>query len=281
MGRNLADAFSILLEMMRARGCVKILTFTGNLMSTGLRGIFTDMARRRLFDIVITTCGSLDHDLARSFNDYELGSFDADDAALRERGYHRLGNIFLKSSSYGLTIENKIRDFLSSVDIGDHISTCEFSWMLGRYIGKESSFLYWCSRNRIPIVIPGIVDGAVGYQVWQFFQGRRFSFDLMRDETMISDLIWGSERIGALIIGGGISKHHALWWSQFARDGLDYAVYISTADEYDGSLSGARPREAVSWGKISPSARHSFVKSDATIVLPILYLALIQELEGR
>ncbi|RLJ07622.1 MAG: deoxyhypusine synthase, partial [Candidatus Aenigmatarchaeota archaeon] len=79
----------------------------------------------------------------------------------------------------------------------------------------------------------------------------------------------GREKKGALILGGGISKHHVIWWSQFSG-GLDAAVYITTAVEWDGSLSGARTREAVSWGKISPKARHLTVEGDATVLLPIL-----------
>lgn len=38
------------------------------------------------------------------------------------------------------------------------------------------------------------------------------------------------------------------------RNGADYAVYLNTACEYDGSDSGARPDEAVSWGKIRANA---------------------------
>ena len=75
--------------------------------------------------------------------------------------------------------------------------------------------------------------------------------------------------LGALIIGGGISKHHAIWWSQF-RDGLEIAVYVTTAYEYDGSLSGALTKEAISWGKIKPRGKHVTVHGDATIVLPFL-----------
>jgi deoxyhypusine synthase len=80
------------------------------------------------------------------------------------------------------------------------------------------------------------------------------------------------------LIGGGISKHHTLWWNQF-KDGLDYAVYVSTAVEWDGSLSGARPREAVSWGKISEKAHKAMVEGDASLILPIMVSALIERLE--
>ena len=39
------------------------------------------------------------------------------------------------------------------------------------------------------------------------------------------------------------------------RNGADFAVYINTAQEFDGSDSGARPDEAVSWGKIKITAK--------------------------
>ena len=38
------------------------------------------------------------------------------------------------------------------------------------------------------------------------------------------------------------------------RNGADYSVYINTGQEFDGSDSGARPDEAISWGKIRMSA---------------------------
>ena len=79
------------------------------------------------------------------------------------------------------------------------------------------------------------------------------------------------------MIGGGISKHHTIWWNQF-KGGLDYAVYITTAPEWDGSLSGARVREGVSWGKIKEEARYVTIEGDATVILPILSLALFQSL---
>ena len=101
----------------------------------------------------------------------------------------------------------------------------------------------------------------------------KIKIDVLKDEQLLSDLVWNAKRSGALIVGGGISKHHTIWWNQFKK-GLDYAVYISTAVEYDGSLSGARPREAVSWGKINEKAKFTTIEADATIILPIIYAAL-------
>ncbi len=279
MGVNLALSKDILVEMLSNPKCLKILSFTGNLMATGLRGIFTDMARRHLFDLIITTCASLDHDLARSRANYEAGSFDIDDYELRRRGIHRLGNVLIKNTSYGEIIEKEIRELMKKIKDIDRVSTHEFCWMLGEHIGNEDSFLYWCWKEKIPVIVPGIIDGAVGFHVWLNSQTRRFCFDLMKDEALLSDNLWKAKVSGALIIGGGISKHHTLWWGQFSGEGLEYAVYISTATEYDGSLSGARPREAVSWKKLSSTAKHVFVNADVTIILPFLYSALLKSMK--
>jgi deoxyhypusine synthase len=155
------------------------------------------------------------------------------------------------------------------------LSTYELCWEIGKRIGNKGSILYWAWKNKIPIIVPGITDGAVGYQIWQFSQDHDFKINVLKDEQLLSDLVWNAKKSGALIVGGGISKHHVIWHTQF-RGGLDYAVYITTAAEYDGSLSGAQTREAISWGKIKEKAKHVTVEVDATIALPIIYAVLIK-----
>ncbi len=54
------------------------------------------------------------------------------------------------------------------------------------------------------------------------------------------------------------------------KNGADFAVYISTAQEFDGSDSGARPDEAVSWGKIRADAKPVKVYGDASIMFPLI-----------
>jgi len=54
------------------------------------------------------------------------------------------------------------------------------------------------------------------------------------------------------------------------RNGADFSVLINTAQEFDGSDSGARPDEAISWGKIAIGALSVKVYCEASIVLPII-----------
>ena len=125
--------------------------------------------------------------------------------------------------------------------------------------------------------IPGITDGAVGYQLWLFSQDHNFKINILEDEKKLNDQIFDSKRTGAFIIGGGISKHHVIWWNQF-KGGLDYAVYATTAVEWDGSLSGAKVKEAISWGKVKEKARYISIEGDATILTPIMISALLTRL---
>lgn len=64
----------------------------------------------------------------------------------------------------------------------------------------------------------------------------------------------GLRKTGVIILGGGLPKHHICNANMF-RNGADYAVYVNTAQEFDGSDSGAQPDEAISWGKIKGSAK--------------------------
>ncbi len=268
--RNLYLASQILKEMINDKECLKFLSFTGNLISTGLRGLIKDLIKEKIFDIVITTCGTLDHDLARSFKNYYQGFFELNDVELKNKKIHRLGNVLIPFESYGLIIEEKMKEILPKIyQIKKEISTYELVWEIGKNL-NESSIMYWAYKNKIPIVVPGIFDGAIGYQIFLFSQKHKdFFVNISLDEKLISDLVWNAKKSGALILGGGISKHHVIWHNQF-KNGLDYAIYITTAIEEDGSLSGAKTREAISWNKINEKAKHINVFCDATIALPIL-----------
>ncbi len=272
---KLAVAVRILERMSEASSCVKFLSFTGNLVATGTRGALKELVRRKLVDVVITTCGTLDHDIARSWKNYYRGSFVMNDAELHQKNVNRLGNVLVPNDSYGLIIEQKMQELLKSLwaEGVKEVSSSQLSREIGKRVCNESSILYWAAKNSIPVYVPGITDGAVGYQTWLFSQDHDFKLNLLKDSGELSEIVFTAKKTGALIIGGGISKHHTIWWNQF-REGLDYVVYISTADEWDGSLSGARPREAVSWGKINEKAKRIMVEGDASVILPIIVGAL-------
>jgi deoxyhypusine synthase len=277
---KLAVAVSILEHMNQTSGCVKFLSFTGNLVATGTRGALKELVKRRLVDVIITTCGTIDHDLARCWKKYYKGSFVMNDAKLHEENINRLGNVLVPNDSYGVIIEQKMQRLLQDLwnEGIKEVSSSQLCREIGKRMCNETSILHWAAKNNIPIYVPGITDGAVGYQIWLFSQDHDFKLNLLKDSGELNDIVFAAKKTGALIIGGGISKHHTIWWNQF-KDGLDYVVYVSTADEWDGSLSGARPREAVSWGKISAKAKRIMVEGDASVILPIMVSSLLDRVK--
>jgi deoxyhypusine synthase len=273
---KVATGADVLKRMVADKQCVKFLSFPACIVATGIRGVLKEMVRRRLVDVVVTTCGTLDHDLARSWKDYYKGSFSLDDGELHKKGVNRLGNVLVPNESYGIIIEEKMRQMLATLweEGKREISSKELCWEMGRRICGEDSILYWAAKNQVPVYVPGITDGAVGYQLWLFSQDHKLKIDLLRDEQELNDIIFDAEKTGALIIGGGISKHHVIWWNQF-KGGLDYAIYLTTAVEWDGSLSGAQVREAISWGKVKETAKHVTIEGDATVLLPLIVASLM------
>jgi deoxyhypusine synthase len=278
---NLSEGLGILTEMISDKQCLRFISFVGAVVSTGLRGIIKDMIKNKWFDVAITTCGALDHDIARHFSHYNEGSFTMDDNELANQNIHRLGNVLVPMDSYGPLIEEKMQLFLEEeYQKGTReMSTAEICKMIGKHLG-EDSFLFWANKNDIDVVVPGIMDGAVGSQIWLFTQKHSdFRLNLTEDANLLSGLIFKADKSGAFMIGGGISKHHTLWWNQY-REGLDYAFYITTAQEFDGSLSGALVREAISWGKVTKEAKQATLHAEVTTILPFIYAALISKFQN-
>jgi deoxyhypusine synthase len=283
MAKNLFDVAEILASMCDSEGCTKFLSFPAAIMATGTRGVIIDMVRAGMVDVIVTTCGTLDHDISRTLADYYEGSFEMDDARLRRAGYHRLGNVLVPLNNYGPLIEKRMQAILTRIyDKGyKSMTTEELSAEIGRDLGSGKSLLYWAQKRGVPVFVPGITDGAVGSQLWLFAESHRdFKIDLIGDERRLSDITSEAKETGALVLGGGISKHHTIWWNLF-RGGLDWACYITTASEFDGSLSGAQIREAISWGKVKEKAHQASLYAEVTTVLPFIVSYVLTKTKKR
>ena len=239
---KLANARDILRDSMEnvgEEGVLNWISFPACLCATGTRGFFLEGLKRKSFNVVVTTCGTLDHDIARTFQEYFHGDFELDDIALGEEGLNRLGNVIVPNECYGEILENVVLPWLEEIEVerkekdADNpwlgFGSVELCWALGDRIEDESSLLHWIAKHRIPMVIPGITDGSIGAQLFMHRQKNpQFFVDLMADEQILSDLTWPAKESHALMVGGGISKHHVIWWNQY-RGGLDSAVSITTA----------------------------------------------------
>ncbi|NXT93220.1 DHYS synthase, partial [Anhinga rufa] len=123
-------------------------------------------------------------------------------------------------------------------------------------------------QNNIPVLSPALTDGSLGDMIF-FHSYKRpgLVLDIVEDLRLINTRAIFARKTGMIILGGGLVKHH-IANANLMRNGADFSVYVNTAQEFDGSDSGARPDEAVSWGKIRMDATP--VYADASLVFPLL-----------
>ncbi len=284
--KGFSQGVDLLVEMLGDPEMTTFLSFPADIVATGTRGVLQQLIAGGYVDAVVTTCGTLDHDIARSYGPYLHGDWLLDDAELRKKGLYRLGNLVIEEKVYGGTVERFMQRLLNRLwkEGMRKLSTAELVWKIGEALGPRTgrgSLARAAFDRKVPVLVPGITDGAVGSQLWLFWQmHKEFQLDLFPDEQRLADLVFAAKRSGAILLGGGISKHHTIWWNQF-REGLDAALYITSAVEWDGSLSGARTREAVSWGKVKPKAHHVTVEGDITVLLPWMVGAALERLRRQ
>lgn len=274
-GTHIAEAAGLVGEMKK-EGAVIFLAFTANVVASGLRGVIAEMVKAGYADAIITTGGALDHDLIKAHEPYLLGSFSEDDVKLHREGVNRIGNILVPSARYEL-LEAEMKKVFAEVSKKKKIvSPSGIAKEMGRQIKGEGSFLREAHLRKVPVFSPGITDSAIGLQTYFWKQKKEnadFGIDVTSDMKELAGIALDAEKTAAIIIGGGIAKHHTIGVN-LMRGGLDYALYLTTAEAWDGSLSGAGAKEAVSWGKIKEKGRHVTVHGDATVSLPLIWYSM-------
>ncbi|MCD6444156.1 deoxyhypusine synthase [Candidatus Bathyarchaeota archaeon] len=278
--RRLHEAYNILTRMLDDHDCLKILTIAGAAIPGGLRLVISDLLKKGMFDVLVTTGANLTHDLLEALGEHHLrGSPYIDDQKLREKGLSRIYDVYVKVESFTL-MERRLREILERFP-QRIMSGREFLSRLGRRLEDGDSILKVCSERGIPIFCPALNDSILGLHVWMYTQTSGLKVDLFRDQAEILDIVWSSKKTGALILGGGVPKNYLNQALMTASKPLTYAVQITTDRPEYGGLSGATLEEAVSWGKVKPDAYKVTVPCDFTVALPILAAALIDRMDSR
>lgn len=276
---NLSKAIEIIKKMRENKAHI-YLGYTSNMVSSGLRDIFRYIAEHKLVDVIVTSAGGIEEDFIKCLGDFKLGSFNADGTILREKGINRIGNIFVPNSRY-VAFEKFVLPVLEKLkheykNKNETLTPSKLIKRLGEEIGKiekgKESIYYHCSKNNIPVYCPAIMDGSLGDMIY-FFKSKNpdFKLEITEDTWDLNNESLGKNKTGMIILGSGVVKH-AICNSNLYRNGADYAVYINSFAEFDGSDSGASPEEAKSWGKIRGSHESESVKvvGDATILFPLI-----------
>lgn len=241
------------------------LGYTSNLISSGLRETLRYLVQHKHVSAVVTTAGGVEEDLIKCLAPTYLGSFSSPGADLRAKGMNRIGNLIVPNSNYCAFEDWVVPIFDQMLEEQEVSKSTEepLVWTpstvihrLGKEMNNEASVYYWAYKNDIPVFCPALTDGSLGDMLYfHTFKSSPQVLDISitRDIRRINDIAMGAKRAGMIILGGGLVKHH-IANACLMRNGAESAVYINTAQEFDGSDAGARPDEAVSWGKIKVGA---------------------------
>ena len=276
---ELKKASDVIVKMKKNNAKI-FLTFTSNMVTSGLRGFFAQIIKNGMADVIVTTVGGIEEDIMKASGEkFKVGSFDSDDVELHEKGINRIGNIFINNESY-MHFEDM------TIEILDKLYKKQKRWAvsdllkeIGLTLNDKDSILYQAAKNNVPIFCPAITDGAFGFHLYLFQQKHKdFIVDVVKDFGNILFVTSYDEKKGVIALGGSISKHHAIL-STLLNGGANYAVYMTTAHKTSGSMSGATTEEAKSWGKVKDESDVATVIGDVTITFPLAMINAMEELD--
>lgn len=275
---HLAKAVDIFEEMILNKSTI-FLGVSGPLVPSGMRSIITDLINSGYVHAIVTSGANVVHDMIESFGGrHYVGSFFADDIALRKREIGRIGNVFAKNSDFEL-FEKEVQKILLSIDMEKRkdISIKELLWEIGARIEDKNSFLKAAYKKEVPVFSPALIDSMLGLQLFFFSQENEIVLNAIKDMKDLADIVYKAKKIGAIFLGGGVVKHYILG-ANLLREGIDYGIQITLDREEAGSLSGAKLEEAISWGKAQEKSSLVTVIGDTTIVFPIIVASLKERL---
>uniref|UniRef100_A0A183TAL5 deoxyhypusine synthase n=1 Tax=Schistocephalus solidus TaxID=70667 RepID=A0A183TAL5_SCHSO len=249
----------------RRTGCTIFLAYTSNMITSGIREIIRFLVQHKMVDVLVTSAGGIEEDFVKCMAPFYVGDFSKwTGSTLRSLGINRTGNLLVPNTNYV-----SFEDWL--IPIFDQLlkeqNEQNINWTPSKIIDQH---ICLANFNGIPVFCPGITDGALGDVLFSHsYRSSGLRVDVAEDVRRINCLAVYSYATGVIILGGGIIKHHTLN-ANLMRNGADYCLYVNTGEEFDGSDSGARPDEAVSWGKLGSAAEPVKVHADATLIFPLL-----------
>ncbi|KAI9710440.1 MAG: Deoxyhypusine synthase [Candelaria pacifica] len=272
-------------------GTTIFLGYTSNLISSGLRETLRYLVQHKHVSAIVTTAGGVEEDLIKCLGDTYLGAFSTPGAGLRAQGMNRIGNLIVPNSNYCafedwvIPILNQMLEEQEASKNNEeplHWTPSKVIHRLGKEINDETSVYYWAYKNDIPVFCPALTDGSLGDMLYfHTFKASplQLRIDIVEDIRKINMIAVHAKRAGMIILGGGLVKHH-IANACLMRNGAESAVYINTAQEFDGSDAGARPDEAVSWGKIKEDGDSVKVYAEATVVFPMIVAATFAQVQA-
>ena len=207
---RVARACNILSEMIQDDEMSVFMSLGGPLIPGGMRNIVTQMIKNKHVDVIISSGANITHDLVEAFGGAHYRHEGKDDEELNEEGIGRIADINVGSDDFTIFETEIIKIFEKISSEKSHVSIQELLHEIGLLIDDDNSFVATAARNNVPIFAPGLIDSMMGLQLWIFSQDHDFVVDAVADMHYLSDIVFDSPKVGAILLGGGLTKHYTL-----------------------------------------------------------------------
>ncbi len=282
---RLATACNILENMIRDEKCTVFLALAGAVVPAGLRHIVADLIRERLIDALVSTGANMIHDLIEAQGGHHYkGHWIVDDFFLYKYHINRIYDIFVPEEDFVKADKILIEMFddIAHETQGQVLSTSELMRLIGSRLNDPRSIVKSAYKAKVPIFLPAMRDSEFAYihivHTKRNKKRKGLLVDSFREASEMVALAQKSERLGMIVIGGGVPRNAVQHAALMADKGLDYAVIITTDRPEYGGLSGSTPEETISWGKLKKEAGKVMVIGDAMIIFPLAVAAVLERL---
>lgn len=285
----------------------KMLLAMGGAMSSAQMGVtLAPMIKEGKIHAVSCTGANLEesvfrlvaHDSYKDYPDYRYFTKE-DDEAILNRGERRVTDTSIPEEEAFRVVEPMIlKLWKSAEEKGERYFPHEYFYQLllsseldGKYEGDpEACWLLEAARKNIPMVVPGWEDSTLGNIFAGYCKAGEVSPTVMKTgvEYMMylydkyQELAAGGPGLGFFQIGGGISGDFPICVVPSIKYDLKkevrpwgYFCQISDSTTSYGSYSGATPNEKITWDKLTKDTPMFVIESDATIVAPLIFEAVL------
>ena len=273
---KISRACNILTAMIQDKDMNVFMSLGGPLIPGGMRNIVTQMIKNNHVDLIVSSGANITHDLLEAFGGSHYRHNGKDDEELNQEGIGRIADINVGSDDFTIFESEIIKIFEKISAKKKMFSIQELLYEIGLLVEDENSFVGQAARNNVPIFAPGLIDSMLGLQLWIFSQDHDFVIDAVRDMHYLSDIVFESNKVGAILLGGGLTKHYTLA-SNVIKGGLDCAIQITMDRPEAGSLGGAPLEEAKSWAKAKCGSKLCSVVGDVTVIFPLIYAGVLDK----
>ncbi|MBQ9161612.1 MAG: deoxyhypusine synthase [Methanobrevibacter sp.] len=275
---SVARACNVLTDMIKDDDMKVFMSLGGPLIPGGMRNIVTKMIREGHVDLIVSSGANITHDLVEAFGGNHYRHEGRDDEDLNADGIGRIADINVGSDDFTVFEREITKIYVKISSEKKQVSIQELLYEIGLLVEDDNSFVAAAAKNNVPIFAPGLIDSMMGLQLWIFSQDHDFVVDAVADMHYLSDIVFEAEKVGAILLGGGLTKHYTLA-SNVIKGGLDAAIQITMDRPEAGSLGGAPLEEAKSWSKARCGSNLASVVGDVTVIFPLIYAATLDKLE--